>query len=654
MLAYLLAPTPSPASTEVEGVVYLDKNRNGSRESQEHGIGGVLLRFGEKSVVTDKYGKFYLKAGVNRDLIQVKLDGHSLPPGAQLTTPDHIIVNKKSPDFLSSNFGLWYQPVKNKLKFTSKKYQNLKRGKVAELVLTIEGNKLFGNGSFIGKLTSEKTSYSSQNHLIQIDGTSLEMERGDTQEMRALLSKHDSSGAHTFYVSASFPKKLGAIEEKLKVLKIKLEAVIKKYLKNPRIIIKYVKGNSELKIRHNFKLAQKLNCRLNLSEENTSHRLNRFTPAKIWVSQDQPLKGNLSCGGKEDPFSLILHERQNRFLFTFSGETKKISVGWGKIKKREAKQEKETDTRLSMEASPHLEDSRDLDVFLRFDTKDINELSINGIPLSSTGDLSPYVFHGKPGKNILNILYSDKKGQDRQNLYNLYLLELPRVYFETNYSQYSQKSVSNKFDVNYKVGRINRAGLKATVFHYTNFGFDFRYSSDTTGPSFKRINGQSSSAKHSEMQLHLGYRHRYTKGLFGSPVLSYFLGFQQKEFPLLQDTIIHFPEKFSGFHMRTELLLDPFVLESLSSNTSLSYGFAKPESHVMKIAQEFRISLNHLGGVLGVKPHYTYFYRYGYWHRIKLVLGYAYERDRRRVANTPNARILDEMSVFKLGFAFQY
>ena len=75
-------------SPSTRGYVYDDRNANGIRDADEEGLGGVMVRRGDQSAITDRSGRFTLPG---TDRIALEVDPASLPSGmvapSQLPTP---------------------------------------------------------------------------------------------------------------------------------------------------------------------------------------------------------------------------------------------------------------------------------------------------------------------------------------------------------------------------------------------------------------------------------------------------------------------------------------------------------------------------------------------------------------------------------------
>lgn len=86
VLVFLLVISPcfffaQPSAGKLNGLVFFDKNKNGSRDNGEKGIKGVPVSNGDTVIITDRKGRFHLDAGPGCSLFPI------LPSGFQLSGP---------------------------------------------------------------------------------------------------------------------------------------------------------------------------------------------------------------------------------------------------------------------------------------------------------------------------------------------------------------------------------------------------------------------------------------------------------------------------------------------------------------------------------------------------------------------------------------
>lgn len=642
------------SSFKVRGQVYLDKNKNGIREANEPGVGGVEIQVGELKATTFHNGEFSLKAPVGDNLSKINLITHTLPAGSILTSSPLQILNKSGFQSNEVSFGVWIPQDK----FLVKKYPKYSDDKMikvstAPVVWELKGTSLYLSGVEVSKLKQLSEIYSYQEHVLTYDKTTLNFEDG-LDEMKLFFTKHNKKLSHFFFVEFGLPKGWKKNGKRSEILESSLRREIKKELPISDFSIKFKKNKeTKVSVRHQFTLENKSNCIVS-GDEGTTSQLSNLSKVSYPIEGKKTHKSILTCGKESFTFMITFDPNKRRLMVEKNNKQITIPISWSDVESRKVKASfEETEDLFEVEGSKYFDQSRDLKIHFKVKSLKYKRYTLNGIPYSGL-DAHDYLYEGVPGANQLSFIPLVKKKELGVFKYQFDLLKLPTFYFEPFMGKYSQKSISNKFDVNYKIESITRAGLKTQFYFNKSFGVNLKYTTDTTGSSFRKFDGSSTEAKHTNMQGHLVYRHRWNERDYKSIQLKYYLGFQKKDFPLDENVNIHFPEGSTGAHFGFQLLKEPFLFEELGSSTSVFYGFSNPENHDFTISQELRLNLNKLGKLFGTKPHFVYRNRYGYWHKFRLVVGIEVERDRTKVQNIPNARVKDEKVIFKTGLAFQF
>jgi hypothetical protein len=94
-------PPPPPSRASIQGVVYNDLNKNGSRDTGEASLSGVIIHLGDSVVTTTSEGG-YTFAGLITGSYRVVEDD---PTGYQSSTPNEVTVNMTAATVYTVDFG---------------------------------------------------------------------------------------------------------------------------------------------------------------------------------------------------------------------------------------------------------------------------------------------------------------------------------------------------------------------------------------------------------------------------------------------------------------------------------------------------------------------------------------------------------------------
>ncbi len=688
---YAFANVANSDTYNISGTFFNDVNKNGLIDYSEVGISGIKLKVEDDVVYSDENGKYEINKKVKGNFLKVIVDNNSLPSSAIVNGPSEFLIYKEHNIFVRKDFAIILDEDKSVFKFQDEldELGFIKITKESTLDVDLKNRSIFINNHFYSKFEAHPEM---KNISFNYDPLTLKP-RILQESFRDFITDFKQNLSVEIFRNNEDQKKdeilKGTIElllddhglkaENFKIIfKTGEEKIRFSYEKEDNFCVahfnkekKIITNTSTLKIKFNFESDN--NLYFDCLKKNYHLPYIKFTTMK---KESDYVKNHMKDNNLILPF---VHSIDNK-VYLYDHEIEKV-LETDIYKERnihltikdnydvkylipiDIKRPKVLEKimahdngELHLYYSKHLNENRDEKVFFRLESKNIQEVRVNG-QLAKNPESFSYTQDAHKGQNTLTIKAINKKGQQKDFKFKYKIMEEPKIRMAMDLGLSEITSTTERFDTKYDLKQIKNLGAHFQYFHDNHWGANIISKINVSDIDFQRFSGGTANYNEKDLLIEVLYRKALDEQKYNSNQFIFSVGSFSKFVTLTNDDVEFFyPQNLYMISGGVEYFDKEFLFEGITSRSKLIYGIGLDhiDERSIHITQEFEVSFNIMGKYLGFPSYYSYDYQYKYLKNLGGYLKLRYDKSTRRVANFSGETMDQIERVASIGINFHY
>ncbi|MBT3981022.1 MAG: hypothetical protein HOE90_06685 [Bacteriovoracaceae bacterium] len=694
------------------GQVYFDQNKNGVKESNEFGIGGVkILSSDGVSATTNDSGRFEIKAKADKFFQEIAIDENTVPAGAVVTTAKSLGIDIRTNFVREINFGLHFplrtyffaapdNETKNLFIDLPSKYSvsfKLDGGRI-----TINDEVTLDRSFPVVKKV--RPFYFTYNPTIWSVSKS-------TVKQLYNFTKSNHAEIDSMVLTIFHPPLTDQNQRSFERLKKEIQiSLVERGLAKNKIIFKTVGGNKKYKIKADIDFHSYKECSIGPSQMKQKP-IAEGQKITYEIGASQGLSVLVRCGKKSTTIALpwfklkgkkglfqdleqyrkksdqkeilipISHHRDwnlfqngtlrasNNLILTPDLKSETIEFELKNelgitlaftIKVEDLTREFNRDGKveqpgLLVQSSKHMENSRDLNVFFRFTPKGIKSYQVT-IPKKEAKSVASGIHYaGEKEGNHLEIELTDLRNRSILHEINFNLLHDAYVDLKVFYGMYNARRRSTFLKTENIYKGIYNYGGELNIFPFRWLGFGGQYYKDRLPLLISTLSGQKIKTYHKESRVYLAAKLFFQKTNYLSPRITFMGGLHWKKFNPGQKSIPFYAKDFYGAEIGVEFVFPKLVFGYATPGITIFYGpgFDHTTNYTYEVRGDLRYSLNNIAKLLPIGKYFDYEEKVPIAENFHLILSGILQNDRRKIMNAPYGKHREQIKGIKLGLQFE-
>jgi hypothetical protein len=702
----------------VLGSVFFDKNQNGIKEANEHGISGVrvFLNDGTKDLSTPE-GKFELESNFFGKFVEVILDEDSVPPGSMFTTPTKDFVNLNVGAMRIINFGVYYPVSEKKFYIEEPEFEDRNyfvTPSYYKIKIDLIKNTLFINNKSIKKLSvsSSKAQASRRKFNILFNEITMSIQRDNLSNLEGFIREYkqefDRVEVHIY-----LPEKGNDTQKKQtkKILTNEVSLLLKENnINKSSVDYQYYKGDQKAEVYFlSNKDMQKTQCIVHYDGPEDRDIPLSFRRIELFHPVDRSGRLEIKCPnervdidlprfrisstkkGKNDfedfvddkvlEWEFSVPKRSRVFLrnqeltnITYRESFVRLSERYEFIiqdelgiqyrypvlvrkNKSKNKFQNRNKSQIILSYSKYINEARDRNVNFRVDGKKFRKIEVNGRTYTKKKTPTNYMFYPLDrGDQYLRLKLVDDEGREKYFKQDFTLFKDPTVKFELSFNNYMQKNNSKFNKFSYDFSSIQALGGKFDYFYSERTGIGINLFRDVSDVKVNKLPSGVDRSHNVDMKYYMSYRFWLDDYDFHSTKLVLSAGIQRRTFDATTQSTILVPRNFTGYYTSLDLVMEEFPVGwlDLLNKFEFSWDLQLRSNFNIRWEPQFHLHLNGLGDYFGIEPYYSFFYRYGSLQDFRLILSPYFDYVQRDIKTQTEGKINTLNLGIKAALLFNY